>query len=63
MDLSPLRSLSDVIKNNIRKVIVGNENIIDLLLVALICSGHVLLEDVPGIGKTLLAKTLAKSTG
>ena len=61
MDLSSIRSLSDDIKNNIRKVIIGNENVIDLLLVALICSGHVLLEDVPGMGKTLLAKTLAKS--
>jgi len=61
MDLSSIRNLSDDIKNNIRKVIVGNENVIDLLLVSLICSGHVLLEDVPGMGKTLLAKTLAKS--
>jgi MoxR-like ATPase len=61
MNLSSIKNLSDNIKSNIRKVIVGNENVIDLLLVALICSGHVLLEDVPGMGKTLLAKTLAKS--
>jgi len=61
MDLTHIKSLSDRIKENIGKVIVGNENVIDLLLVALISSGHVLLEDVPGMGKTLLAKTLALS--
>lgn len=49
------------IKRNINKVILGKDEIIDLLLTSLICSGHVLLEDVPGTGKTTLAKTLAKS--
>jgi MoxR-like ATPase len=44
-------------------VIVGKEEVIDLLMVALLCEGHVLFEDVPGIGKTTLAKTLAKSLG
>jgi MoxR-like ATPase len=44
-------------------VIVGKEEVIDLLVVALLCEGHVLFEDVPGIGKTTLAKTLAKSLG
>lgn len=61
MDLTAIRNLSSSIKSNISKVIVGNENTIDLLIVSLICSGHVLFEDVPGMGKTLLAKTLAKS--
>ncbi len=61
MNLSSVRKLSNDIKSNIKEVIIGNENVIDLLLVALICSGHVLLEDVPGMGKTLLAKTLARS--
>lgn len=49
------------IKENISKVIIGKENTIDLLLTAMIAGGHVLLEDVPGMGKTVLAKTLAKS--
>lgn len=49
------------IKNNINKVILGKDEVIDLLFVSLISSGHVLLEDVPGVGKTTLAKTLAKS--
>ncbi|KPV45532.1 AAA family ATPase [Alicyclobacillus ferrooxydans] len=49
------------IRNNVHHVIVGKEEVVDLLLVALFTGGHVLLEDVPGTGKTLIAKTLAKS--
>src|SRR5579862_2431251 len=52
-----LESLLD----NIEQVIVGKREVARLLLVALLCEGHVLLEDVPGVGKTLLAKTLAAS--
>jgi MoxR-like ATPase len=51
------------IRQNIAKVIVGKEDVIDLCLVALLCEGHILFEDVPGIGKTTLAKALARSTG
>ena len=49
------------IKDNVSKVIVGKETVTELLLAALAASGHVLLEDVPGTGKTVLAKSLAKS--
>ena len=49
------------IKENIAKVIIGKQDTVDLLLTSLIAGGHVLLEDVPGMGKTVLAKTLAKS--
>lgn len=49
------------IKENIAKVIVGKQDTVDLLLTSLIAGGHVLLEDVPGMGKTVLAKTFAKS--
>jgi len=49
------------IKSNIEKVIVGKGEVIDLVLTALLCSGHVLIEDVPGVGKTTLVSALAKS--
>jgi len=52
-----------VVRQNTSRVIVGKEEVIDLLMVALLCEGHVLFEDVPGIGKTTLAKSLAKSLG
>jgi MoxR-like ATPase len=51
------------IVNNIQKVIVGKDEVIELMLVALLCEGHVLLEDVPGIGKTTLAKAASRSLG
>ena len=48
-------------KENVSKVIVGKGNVTDLILTALIAVGHVLLEDVPGTGKTMIAKSFAKS--
>ncbi len=51
------------IRESIATVIVGKEDVLDLCLVALLCEGHILLEDVPGIGKTTLAKALARSLG
>lgn len=51
------------LRENIQKVIVGKDEVIDLTLVAVLCEGHILLEDVPGIGKTTLARALAASLG
>jgi MoxR-like ATPase len=51
----------DAVRENIARVIVGKAEVINLLLVALLCEGHVLLEDVPGVGKTMLAKSLART--
>lgn len=56
-----IQDFAEKVKENMRQVVVGNEQVVEQLLVALIASGHVLLEDVPGMGKTLIAKTVAKS--
>ncbi len=51
------------LRENIQKVIVGKDEIINLALIAMLCEGHLLLEDVPGTGKTTLAKSIAASLG
>ena len=51
------------IRNNVQQVIVGKDEVINLALVAILCEGHALLEDVPGTGKTTLARALAASLG
>jgi MoxR-like ATPase len=56
-----IAELSAKLRENIQKVIVGKDEVIDLTLIALLCEGHLLLEDVPGTGKTTLAKTIARS--
>lgn len=61
MDNKELKILADKLMENIKKVIVGKGEVIQQLLIGLICGGHVLVEDVPGTGKTLLAKTLSQS--
>lgn len=51
------------VQQNVQKVIVGKPDVIELALVAVLCEGHILIEDVPGIGKTTLARSLARSLG
>ena len=63
MHVTEIKKLADIIKRNVRRVVVGHDDWLDLLLIALIARGHVLLEDVPGMGKTLTAKALARSIG
>jgi len=61
MDFEQIRMLAQKVKENVSRIIVGKGDVIDQLLIALIASGNVLLEDVPGMGKTMLAKSLALS--
>ena len=51
------------VRENVARVVVGKEDAVTLMLVSVLCEGHVLLEDVPGLGKTTLAKALARSLG
>ena len=61
MDTNRVVEISQKVRENISKVMVGRNDTIDLLLTALLAKGHVLLDDVPGIGKKMMAKCLAKS--
>ncbi len=54
-------SIVSALKQNIARVVVGKDEAVELLLVSLLCEGHVLIEDVPGVGKTTLASALARS--
>ena len=63
MTAQTVATASRKIHDNIELVVVGKAEVVELVLVAILCEGHVLIEDVPGIGKTLLARSVARSLG
>lgn len=63
MNIEAFVNFRDKIIRNVSKVIVGKDEVIELVTVAFICGGHILLEDVPGLGKTMLVRAFAKTIG
>jgi len=61
--MEQVQSIVERITDNVEKVIKGKRDVIELTLLTLLCDGHLLIEDVPGVGKTMLARSIAKSTG
>ncbi|WP_420642872.1 AAA family ATPase [Candidatus Leptofilum sp.] len=58
-----IEAVANTIVENVEKVIVGKRSAVQLTVLGLLCQGHILIEDVPGVGKTVLAKSLSKSVG
>ncbi len=61
--MDDIQQVAERVATNVETVIIGKRRAVDLVLIALLCRGHVLLEDVPGVGKTVLAKSIARSIG
>ena len=63
MDMQRFKAYRDKVVGNCAQVIVGKEDVIQQVLTCFLCSGHVLLEDVPGTGKTMLLRAFSKTVG
>jgi MoxR-like ATPase len=63
LTVSDVQAFTDKVLDNLRMVIVGKDEALEMVVVGLLCQGHILIEDVPGVGKTVLARSLARSLG
>jgi MoxR-like ATPase len=61
--MSDVKSFTEKVIANIEKVIIGKRETVELAVIGLLCQGHLLIEDVPGVGKTMLARSMARSIG
>ncbi len=61
--MKSVKLFSDKVKNNVSKVIIGKNQTLELAIICLLCKGHLLIEDIPGVGKTMLARSFARTLG
>jgi MoxR-like ATPase len=61
LTVGKIQAFGGKVKENVEKVIIGKGDVVELVILALLCEGHVLIEDIPGVGKTVLAKSIARS--
>ena len=59
--MTDIQNFGERVIKNLEKVIVGKRDAVEIIVVGLLCQGHILIEDVPGVGKTMLARSLARS--
>ena len=59
--MTDVKTFGERLFESLEKVVVGKHSALELVVIGLLCQGHVLIEDVPGVGKTVMARTMAKS--
>jgi len=63
VEITQVQALGNKLRENLKNVIIGKDETLLMAIIAFLCQGHILIEDVPGVGKTMLARSLAKSLG
>jgi MoxR-like ATPase len=63
VEISKVQKLGTKLQDNLKNVIIGKDETLLMAIIAFLCQGHILIEDVPGVGKTMLARSIAKSLG
>ena len=63
LTVNDIQVFTEKILDNLRQVIVGKDHVLETIVIGMLCQGHILIEDVPGVGKTIMARSLARSLG